>query len=288
MTYNPNTLRALGAFWTAQGGVNLGVVGDTAHAAKGYSYHLGADQLAANAYSAQTARDRAGLTNAASAIDLGRLGGTLPKLRAFSRWLVGRGQRNEPGTSDIREIIYTLDGKVVLRWDRERGYAAAPRAGEADDSHLTHTHISFYRDSEGRDKRSLFAPYFAPPQEEPMAVVVLAPLVPARIFRVAAGTARGFRPDSPTPVKTAQFALAKADATAVITQTPATLVPHGNFVRAWDGPLAGLYIPAGEVTLDPAPPTGDCTAAARQGWNDARQAAANAAGPAILTAVPMK
>ena len=32
----------------------------------------------------------------------------------------------------------------------------------------------------------------------------------------------------------------------------------------------------------------DCTAAARQGWNDARQAAANAAGPAILAAVPAK
>ncbi len=169
MTYNPATLRALGALWTSNGGINLGVVGDTAHAAKGYSYHLGADQLAATAYSSATARDKAGLTNAASAIDLGRLDGSLANLRAFSRWLVGRGQRNESGTSDIREVIYTPDGKVVLRWDRERGYAAAPRAGEADDSHLTHTHISFYRDSEARDKRPVFAPYFVPPQEETMA-----------------------------------------------------------------------------------------------------------------------
>src|SRR3989337_3473133 len=82
--YNPASLRALGAFWTGQGGVNLGVVGDTAHAAKGYSYHLGADQLAATAYSTKTARDRAGLSNAASAIDLGRLGGTLPDLPQFT------------------------------------------------------------------------------------------------------------------------------------------------------------------------------------------------------------
>ena len=126
-------------------------------------------------------------------------------------------------------------------------------------------------------------------QEVLMAVVVLTPLVPARTFRVAAGvTVRGFRPDSSTPVKSAQFASAKADATAVISQSPSTLVPHGSFVRAWDGPLAGLYIPASEVTLDPAPPTADCTAAVRQGWNDARQAAANAAGAAILAAVPMK
>lgn len=97
-----------------------------------------------------------------------------------------------------------------------------------------------------------------------MAVVILTPLVPARTFRVAAGvTVRGFRPDSSTPVKSAQFASAKADATAVISQSPATLVPHGGFVRAWDGPLAGLYIPAGEVALDPAPPTptADCAAA---------------------------
>ena len=28
MTYNPQTLRDLGAYWVAQGGVNLGVVGD--------------------------------------------------------------------------------------------------------------------------------------------------------------------------------------------------------------------------------------------------------------------
>ncbi len=128
---------------------------------------------------------------------------------------------------------------------------------------------------------------FTSPKEASVAVVVLTPLVPSRTFRVPA-TARGFRPDSPTPVKTAQFASAHADATAIITQTPASLVPHGSFVRAFDGPLAGLYIPAGEVTLDPAPPAGDCAAAARQAWNDARQAAANAAGPALLTAVPAK
>lgn len=127
----------------------------------------------------------------------------------------------------------------------------------------------------------------APILEVPVAVVVLTPLLPVRTFRVAA-TARGFRPDSPSPVKSAQFATAHADATAVISQTPASLVPHGSFVRAFDGPLAGLYIPAGEVTLDPAPPSADCTAAARQAWNDARQAAANAAGPALLAAVPAK
>ena len=62
--------------------------------------------------------------------------------------------------ADVREIIYSPDGQRVLRWDRERGASSMPRPGEADASHLTHTHVSFYRDSEHRDKVPLFAPYF--------------------------------------------------------------------------------------------------------------------------------
>lgn len=160
MTYAPASLRTLASYWKEQGGVNLGIVGDAGHAAKGYSYHLGRDQLAVSAYSRQTARDKAGLSEAASAIDIGRLDGTLVRLRTFSLWLVGEGRRNAHGTVDIREIIYSPDGKVVLRWDRERGYASAPRPGEADNSHLTHTHISYYRDSEARDKVEVFRGFF--------------------------------------------------------------------------------------------------------------------------------
>ncbi|HSV93276.1 MAG TPA: hypothetical protein VLH81_09370 [Desulfobacterales bacterium] len=174
MTANPRTLRDLGAYWASQGGLNLGVVGSLRTHCRGY--HLGRDRIYGPVacrpggvarpglgdadYSVRTARDRAGLSNAASAIDLGRLDGSLEQLRAFSRWLVGRCRANRPGTSDIREVIYSPDGRSVLRWDRERGPSSAPRSGEADDSHLTHTHISFYRDSEGRDKRPLLAPYF--------------------------------------------------------------------------------------------------------------------------------
>ena len=161
MTYNPATLHDLGAFWTAQGGVNLGVVGDTSHIAKGTSYHLGKSQLVATAYSIQTARDKAGLTEAASAIDLGKLDGSLANLRTFSKWFVGQCRVNAPGTSDIREFIYSPDGVTVLRWDRQRGYASAPRAGEADTSHFGHSHASWYRDAEKRDHTTAFRPYFA-------------------------------------------------------------------------------------------------------------------------------
>ena len=173
MSSAPRSLLDLQSYWIAQGGVSLGIVGNYVHC-KGY--HLGRDRiygacacrpknicvpgLGARDYSVQTARDKAGLSNAAAAIDLGKLGGSLKNLYAFSSWLVERCRTNQPGTSDFREVIYSPDGKTVLRWDRERGHASAPRPGEADASHLSHTHISFYRDSEARDKRPVFAPYF--------------------------------------------------------------------------------------------------------------------------------
>lgn len=168
MTYAPASIKALATYWVQRGGVNLGIVGDVAHQQKGVSYHLGADQLSATAYSIRTSRDKAGLTNAASAIDLGRLGGSLEELRRFSSWFVGRCRANAPGTSDVREVIYAVMSRgvlIVMRWDRERGFASLPRSGEADDSHKTHTHISFYRDSEFRAKVGLFSPYF---EEEDM------------------------------------------------------------------------------------------------------------------------
>jgi hypothetical protein len=70
--------------------VNLGIVGDTGHVATGVSYHLGKDQLRAGAYSATLPRDKAGLSNAASACDLGKLGGSLAGLQKFSSWLVAQ------------------------------------------------------------------------------------------------------------------------------------------------------------------------------------------------------
>jgi len=163
MTYNPADLTALMAYWTARGGVNLGIKGDASHVTKARSYHLGADQLTDYSYSASTPRDKAGIAkwpNAASAVDLGELDGSIVGLRRFSGWFVERCRANAPGTSDVRDFIYSLDGVTVLRWDRERGVASAPKAGEADSSHLKHSHISFYRDSRERDKVGLFRPYF--------------------------------------------------------------------------------------------------------------------------------
>lgn len=165
MTFAPPTLVDLGRYLVAHGAVNLGIVGDTAHAAKGTSYHLGSDLVASTAYSVQTARDKAGLSLAASAIDIGKIAGGYTKLREFSVWFVDECRRNAPGTSDIREFIYSPDGVVVLRWDRERGVSSAPKPGEADSSHTGHSHVSWYRDSERRDKIGPFRRYFEPEGE---------------------------------------------------------------------------------------------------------------------------
>jgi hypothetical protein len=172
VTFAPASIVALQTFWQGQGGVALGIVGNQKHCA---GYHLGRDRIygecacrpdgtcepgqKGNDYSVQLPRDRSGLSNAASAIDLGRLNGSLGELQDFSRWLVRACMADREAYRDIREVIYSPDGVTVQRYsgvDNEIHYGA----GNGDGSHTTHTHISFYRDSVGRDKVALFAAYF--------------------------------------------------------------------------------------------------------------------------------
>ena len=159
-TFNPPTLLALQAFWVAQKGKPLGIKGDTSHTKRGVSYHLGKDDLISTAYSIQSKRDRAGLSKAASAIDLGPLDGSLDNLQAFSRWLVARCRADSKVRRDIREIIYTANGTSVQRYSGiDNAIHHGP--GNGDLSHLHHTHISYFRDSEFREKVEAFRPFFA-------------------------------------------------------------------------------------------------------------------------------
>lgn len=170
MTFAPPTLRAArallvdnldmhpgtGSYPADLDPAEVGIVGDRPHVDGGVSYHLGEDDLdmSSNPYSVRTARDRAGLSDAASAVDIGEFRittelGTFTH-RDFAVWLVRQCQANAPDTRDVREVIYSPDGTRVLRYDRERGYASAPREGEADTTHRTHNHASMYRDAEFR------------------------------------------------------------------------------------------------------------------------------------------
>lgn len=128
----------------------VGIVGDTDHKEGGDSYHLGVDDIrkTGHRYSVdESPLDKAGLDNYASAMDIGYFKVTTPRgtftLRDFSLWLVDRCQDRDPDTKDIREVIYSPDGKVVKRWDRLK------RRSSGDNSHLYHTHISEHRDSIG-------------------------------------------------------------------------------------------------------------------------------------------
>lgn len=146
----------------------VGICGGPSHVTTGTSYHLGIDQLkmAKNPYSARTGRDKAGLAdpavaNFASALDIDD---DLDELRDMSQWIVAQCRAGTPDTSDIREVIYTPDGVSVWTWDREQGAGSAPQR-RGDSSHLTHTHVSWYRDAGLRDKASIFRRYFSTGQE---------------------------------------------------------------------------------------------------------------------------
>lgn len=157
MSYAPQTLMDARKFIIDNLGVaaaSVGIVGDDAHANAGTGYHLGKDALKRTAYSIiESPRDRAGLTDAASALDVGTFSKNGQDLRDFSVWLVKQCQAGTADTKDIREVIYSADGKTVKRWDRLK------KRSTGDKSHTWHTHISYFRDSEKRDKTALFRRY---------------------------------------------------------------------------------------------------------------------------------
>jgi len=151
MTYAPASLKAAQVYLHDTTGlpwVSLGIVGDANHHG---GYHQGEGNVSATDYSVdESSRDSRGLSGAASALDIG----SFSRLREFSVWLVEQCKAGAADTLDIREVIYSPDGRTVKRWDR------LGKRSTGDSSHLTHTHISYFRDSETRDKTSLFRRFF--------------------------------------------------------------------------------------------------------------------------------
>lgn len=156
MSYEPFDLDQVQQYLASMTGLSasaLGIVGDSSHTG---GYHVGNDRLRASGrlntdYSkAESSRDRPG-TDAASALDIGSFSKTINgyqvTLRSLSLDLVEACQGGDPRSEAIREIIYSPDGTIVRRWDR-LGIRSS-----GDSSHRTHTHLSFFRDSEGRRHR---------------------------------------------------------------------------------------------------------------------------------------
>lgn len=142
-TTAPDDLRVLQRYLHEATGLPLnalGIVGDESHTR---GYHVGYGDLKVHGhladYSRRQRRDQV-RSDAASALDVG----DWPGLRAFSIDLVIACRRRDPRTASIRQVIYSPDGRHVVQWD-----AIGEQSG-GDDSHLTHTHISFWRDTEGK------------------------------------------------------------------------------------------------------------------------------------------
>lgn len=155
MTYAPRSLLDAREYLQSRTGLSavaLGITGDSRHRG---GYHHGKPNVPATDYSRdESPRDENGLTGAASALDIGAFAKGGKTLQGLSLWIVGQCKAGAPDTRDIREVIYSPDGRAVKRWDR-LGHRTS-----GDSSHLKHTHISYHRDAEARDKVSLFKRYF--------------------------------------------------------------------------------------------------------------------------------
>lgn len=140
----------------------VGIVGDNAHIG---GYHCGSDRVRRvgreiRDYSVtESGRDRAGLSDLACALDIGEFrrtfGGRTYDLPHLSAWIVGQCKAGTPDSRDIREVIWSPDGRTVKRWDR------LGKRSSGDDSHRWHTHISYFRDAikAGRDQTGLIRRY---------------------------------------------------------------------------------------------------------------------------------
>ncbi|MEV5767830.1 hypothetical protein AB0L34_25115 [Micromonospora sp. NPDC052213] len=193
----------------------VGIVGDPAHRG---GYHCGSDRVVTRDYSVvESPRDSAGLTLDAAALDVGlfevRSGGRTHDLRTFSSWCVAQCVANTPDSRDIREIIYSPDGRVVRRWDRLR------KRTSGDDSHLWHTHFSFFRDSikAGRDQTPLFRRYLTAIGllEDDMSAQAESQInsIYAGMFYGGSSMGRSVDPDAGGPEKASNSIVAKLDYT---------------------------------------------------------------------------
>lgn len=119
----------------------VGIVGGSGHVGTD-TYHCGAPELPTWATYSRTESRRDNRVEAyAAALDIGHFANGKANLRHFSIWLVEQCKKGVSWTQNIREVIYSPDGYRVVRWDR----LGVRNTG--DESHLWHTHISFFRDS---------------------------------------------------------------------------------------------------------------------------------------------
>lgn len=160
MSYIPQRLRDERDVWVRETRLSLVSLGILHYSPQGGGYHEGNDLLAQAGrqntdYSKrESERDRPG-TDAGSAIDIGYFDVNVQKvdgswrrvtLRDYTRWMLVQLNAGAPDVAFVRELIYSLDGVTVKRWDR-LGIRTS-----GDLSHTTHDHRSDFRDDENANK----------------------------------------------------------------------------------------------------------------------------------------
>lgn len=112
-----------------------GIVGDPSHT---YGYHRCRNVLPSSDYSVQTAPDKEGNGDAASALDM-KYSAKWMKI-ITKRLMDSAKDQNDLRLNYMREFFGTLNGSTVSGWDTYYGKPAT-----SDDSHLWHVHLSILR-----------------------------------------------------------------------------------------------------------------------------------------------
>lgn len=260
MTFAPSDLLAFRRTVMSLTGItsasDVGIVGDGAHQHTG-GYHEGMDVLetltigydppatehigsSTQDYSCRLARDRRGLTNAASAMDIGAgwfRGGRAAWIR-FNNLFVAALHANDPALAAVRATNYSPDGTAKRRTDRQAGWSVVSSSDTVD----THTHVEWYRDTEGTSARQASLNRMAILIQQAIegndmsAVDNTDPSYQDLIFNVRALLAGEPTSGGPSHVANA----VRASLTAILSQAQS----NGSGISELKTALAGLQLPA--------------------------------------------
>jgi hypothetical protein len=157
-TFSPADLRTVQRMICAHTGLNPNAVGMIGNAAHKGGYHRGRDDLREfgvlnSDYSVETARDKRGLSNAASALDIGyrwpktdwRHDNNAAWLR-FNAFCLADIRSHHPAWTVCRAMNFSPDGVKKKRIDPFRSMDIIKSTDTVD----VHTHFEFWRDTEGQ------------------------------------------------------------------------------------------------------------------------------------------
>lgn len=138
-TLAPEAIKELSAEWAKiyKSAKPSGIVGDTAHKARG-GYHISREDQPNNNYSVVRPDDKVGPSNTATAVDMNLSPADMKT--CTTRLVSAYNNTSDPRRKYINAFNGSTDGKAARRWDV---YARATKSATAD--HLWHVHLEVRR-----------------------------------------------------------------------------------------------------------------------------------------------